>query len=207
MPVILEDAAAIQEWLSPERTSWSSELQSLLKPYGKELEIYPVPKEVGKVGNDSASFVVPLDSKENKNNIKNFFGGAKKKVETKVKEEGAEEEEAKVKKEGTEEEEAKVKKEEEHVENKVAENNAPLPLPKVEEGESSTAGVKRTAAELPQSPRKQVKIESSSPAKHSPSKSSSSKKSATRSATSNTPKKKKPAKADGNKKITSFFGK
>ena len=34
---------------------------------------YPVKKEVGKVGEDSPLFIVPLDSAENKSNIANFF--------------------------------------------------------------------------------------------------------------------------------------
>src|ERR1700737_3045456 len=34
---------------------------------------YPVKKGVGKVGEDSPLFVVPLDSAENKSNIANFF--------------------------------------------------------------------------------------------------------------------------------------
>src|SRR5579871_5726681 len=34
---------------------------------------YPVKKEVGKVGEDSPLFIVPLDSAENKLNIANFF--------------------------------------------------------------------------------------------------------------------------------------
>ena len=49
------------------------ELQSLLKPFDGELDVYPVSKEVGKVGNNSPSFIIPVDSKENKHNIANFF--------------------------------------------------------------------------------------------------------------------------------------
>jgi hypothetical protein len=55
-------------------------LQSLLKPYQGELEIYPVDKAVGKVGNNSPSFIVPIDSTENKKNIANFFGIQKAKA-------------------------------------------------------------------------------------------------------------------------------
>ncbi|KAE8144925.1 hypothetical protein BDV25DRAFT_81092 [Aspergillus avenaceus] len=79
MPVILEpDSEAMKTWLDPGRTTWSKELQSVLKPYEGELECYPVPKEVGKVGNNSPDFIVPVSSKENKNNIANFFANAKK---------------------------------------------------------------------------------------------------------------------------------
>lgn len=75
MPVILEAGSdAMKTWLDPGNSGWSKELQSLLKPYDGELECYPVDKAVGKVGNNSPQFMVPIDSKENKNNIANFFG-------------------------------------------------------------------------------------------------------------------------------------
>lgn len=77
MPVILDmGSQEMATWLDPHRTTWSKELQSLLKPYEGELECYPVSKEVGKVGNNSPTFIVPVNSKENKNNIANFFSGA-----------------------------------------------------------------------------------------------------------------------------------
>lgn len=99
MPVILDpNTEAMKLWLDPSRTTWSKDLQSILKPYEGELECYPVPKEVGKVGNNSPEFIVPINSTENKNNIANFFANAKKKEaspkkqpasqETKVKDEG-----------------------------------------------------------------------------------------------------------------------
>ncbi|KAK6355730.1 hypothetical protein TWF718_000121 [Orbilia javanica] len=74
MPVIFEpNSPQIKEWLNPSRT-WDSDLQKLLRPFEKQgLECYPVRKEVGKVGNNSPSFIVPLDSEDNKSNIKNFF--------------------------------------------------------------------------------------------------------------------------------------
>ena len=80
MPVILEPGSKeMKAWLDPSRTTWSKELQSALKPYEGELDCYPVPREVGKVGNDSPDFVIPI--KENKNNIANFFANAKKSSE------------------------------------------------------------------------------------------------------------------------------
>jgi len=80
MPVILEPGSeAMMKWLDPHRTDWTPELQSLLQPYSGELECYPVAKEVGKVGNNSPDFIVPINSKENKANIANFFAKAKKK--------------------------------------------------------------------------------------------------------------------------------
>ncbi|KAL4814276.1 hypothetical protein BDW67DRAFT_87778 [Aspergillus spinulosporus] len=82
MPVILDPKTeAWNAWLDPKRTSWSKELQAVLKPYEGELDCYQVPKEVGKVGNNSPNFIVPVDSKENKSNIANFFVNAKKKTE------------------------------------------------------------------------------------------------------------------------------
>ncbi|KAI9860419.1 MAG: hypothetical protein M1813_006077 [Trichoglossum hirsutum] len=78
MPVILENGSpALRTWLDPNRSTWTKELQSLLKPYDGELDVYAVSKDVGKVGNNSPSFVIPVASVENKSNIKNFFANAK----------------------------------------------------------------------------------------------------------------------------------
>lgn len=80
MPVILDAGSdSIRTWLDPARNKWSKELQSILKPYEGELDCYPVSKEVGKVGNNSPGFIIPVDSKENKSNIANFFANATKK--------------------------------------------------------------------------------------------------------------------------------
>ncbi|MCJ1311896.1 hypothetical protein MMC25_005569 [Agyrium rufum] len=77
MPVILENGSdEIRTWLDPARSSWSKELQSLLKPFPGQLECYPVSKDVGKVGNNSPSFIIPVASSENKNNIANFFSNS-----------------------------------------------------------------------------------------------------------------------------------
>ena len=82
MPVILENGSdQIRTWLDPNRSEWSKELQALLRPFRREVECYPVSKDVGKVGNDSPSFIVPVTSTENKNNIANFFANAKKSAE------------------------------------------------------------------------------------------------------------------------------
>ena len=79
MPVILEPGStAMATWLDPRRVTWSKELQSLLKPYEGELECYPVSKDVGKVGNNSPDYIVPINSKENKKNIANFFANPPK---------------------------------------------------------------------------------------------------------------------------------
>lgn len=78
MPAILEPPDVLT-WLDPSRTTWSHELQTLLRPSTAELEVYPVSKDVGKVGNNSPSFVIPVASRENKGNIANFFANAKNK--------------------------------------------------------------------------------------------------------------------------------
>jgi putative SOS response-associated peptidase YedK len=88
MPVILTPGSdELRIWLDPVRYEWSKELQGLLKPWDGELEIYPVGKDVGKVGNDSPSFIVPVDSAENKSNIANFFKNTTPKKEPSVKQE------------------------------------------------------------------------------------------------------------------------
>lgn len=77
MPVILEPGSEkLRTWLDPNRHEWSRELQSILKPWDGELDVYPVSKDVGKVGNNSPSFIIPIASKENKSNIANFFANS-----------------------------------------------------------------------------------------------------------------------------------
>ncbi|KAK4229304.1 hypothetical protein QBC38DRAFT_359732 [Podospora fimiseda] len=97
MPVVLEPGSEeMKAWLDPKRHEWSAELQTILKPYRGELEVYPVSKDVGKVGNNSPTFVIPVASKENKLNIANFFqqkgAAGKVKPEATVKKEGGDEE-------------------------------------------------------------------------------------------------------------------
>lgn len=75
MPVVLDAGSEeIRRWLDPWRVGWDAELQGMLQPFAGDLEVFPVDKAVGKVGNNSPNFVVPLDSRENKQNIANFFG-------------------------------------------------------------------------------------------------------------------------------------
>jgi len=148
MPVILEPGSdAMKTWLDPTRVTWSKELQSLLKPYEGELECYPVPKEVGKVGNNSPDFILPLDSKENKKSIASFFANAGKKAkEGKTDEEMSKalapekvtgDRETRIIHDKTEERETK--------DHEWSEDNAPVPVPKEEEETEtpSTKGIKR----------------------------------------------------------------
>lgn len=79
MPVILEPGSdAMRQWLDPTTHEWSKELQALLQPFAGDVEVYPVSKDVGKVSNNSPSFIQPLYSKENKSNIANFFSSPQK---------------------------------------------------------------------------------------------------------------------------------
>lgn len=229
MPVILENGSeAIRTWLDPERTEWSKELQSLLKPFEGELECYPVSKEVGKVGNNSPSFIIPVNSAENKSNIANFFGNQRKKSKA-VSDKGAEKKEGDVEKSSSSS--AGIKVEHDAAERREtafqaegSEDNAPLPIEGRGPSEGSQ-GVKREHGAVEDEgdttegarPRKR-RIDgptggaSQSPAKvggnlKSPKK-PPAKGSKTHSATSNVGAAKgSPAKGDGNRKITSFFGK
>ena len=202
MPVILDAGGeAMKVWLDPERNKWSKELQSLLQPYAGELECYPVSKDVGKVGNNSPDFIVPIDSKENKKNIANFFGNAKKGNDS-PKKGLVKQEEIEIKHEPKEDRKTK--------DQDGSEDNAPLPMPADEEQKAEQmTGEKR--GHSPESKEKAfkavkaVKIESSSPKKTiSPAKFGKK----TRSATSNEAlaKKASPTKAsDGSQRITNFF--
>lgn len=186
MPVILDpNTDALKLWLDPTVNKWCDELQSLLKPYEGELECYPVNKEVGKVGNNSPDFIIPIDSKENKKNIANFFGNTQKNN-------------------------AKVEELRETIEHEDTENNAPLPIPSNAEG-----GLKRKAVDDGDHTPKALKLDASaetgsvprvSPSKPvTPAKSSAKK---PRSATSNEGLSKKPSPLKNDSpRITSFFGK
>ncbi|KND88839.1 putative peptidase [Tolypocladium ophioglossoides CBS 100239] len=88
MPVIFNPGSEkIKTWLYPGQHEWNRELQSLLRPFDGELEVYPVSKDVGKVGNNSPSFIIPLNSKENKFNIANFFANSQQKKGAEAKKE------------------------------------------------------------------------------------------------------------------------
>ena len=208
MPVILENGSdALRTWLDPNRSEWSKELQSLLKPFDDELEYYPVSKEVGKVGNNSPTYIVPVASTENKNNIANFFGNAKREAVGKEEKKGIKEEEAEVDKKGV-----KIEHDEQEprstVEHTGTENNAPLPT---STPTSAVAGSKRsheTSAEDDLTPAKAVKCEgSNAPADSagSPDKKLGRK---SKTGTSNGTKGSSPVKqGDRSQKITNFFNK
>ncbi|KAK5080884.1 hypothetical protein LTR05_008200 [Lithohypha guttulata] len=190
MPVILDpNTDAMRLWMDPTTTKWSNELQNILKPFQGELECYPVHKDVGKVGNNSPDFIIPVDSKDNKKNIANFFGNAKKNN-------------------------AKVEELRETIDHDSSENHAPLPIPAQNENLKRKAGVedeghidKAMKLEFDPDTKPQTQA-SSSPAKPiTPAKPTGARK--TRSATSNAGSTKKPSsiKTEGNQRITGFFGK
>jgi len=203
MPVILENGSdQIRTWLDPGRSEWSKELQSLLKPFDGELECYPVSKEVGKVGNNSPTFIVPVASADNPNNIANFFSAAKESAK-------GDEEKGEIKKEETEVKEkgssGVIKEEDESratVEYSSTEDNAPLPVPM---DHADKKGVKREHEEAKDEPAaKAVKREYThkSPTK-SPQKTVGRK---SKSATSNgTLKGSAEKSSEGSQKITSFY--
>lgn len=227
MPVILENGSeAIKTWLDPKRTEWSKDLQELLKPFEGELECYPVSKDVGKVGNNSPSFVVPIDSAENKHNIANFFGNQRKAAKGKKEEEmvGKAErdlDDSMTKGIKVEHDVNETRETTNRVEG--TEDNAPLPIPATQPTRVADAsrGIKRersegtdedddTAAGV--SPKKRTSIMSQTPPGQSPKKShakpavKTTKKA--RSATTNgSAAKGSTVKSDGSRKITSFFGK
>ena len=205
MPVILENGSdQIRTWLDPGRSEWSKELQSLLKPFEGELDCYPVSKEVGKVGNNSPAFIVPVVSSENKNSIANFFGNAKKAAQ------GSEDKGAIMKEEQDEEKKGSttIPKEADEkrrtVDHDGTEDNAPLPMPSL--GSSTAKGTKRQheaddkEAQAPEA--KTVKGEGVTSAKGFPQKTAGR---GTRSATNNGTAKASPTKGDGNQKITAYF--
>ena len=215
MPVILDNGSdSIRMWLDPNRTEWSQDLQSLLKPYSEELECYPVSKDVGKVGNNSPSFLVPIDSTVNKNNIGNFFGKQQKLVK-KINTLGTDKTECDLEKPTTENGHVKI----EHNANETCdttdrvegtEENAPIPVPDkfLAQIAEVKQGIKRepeddsaTAGEESQLKCKKT----ASSQKNTPSVKLSAKKQGIRSATSNGSAARTPVKSDGNSKITSFF--
>lgn len=181
MPVILDNGSDdLRTWLDPKRHEWSKELQALLKPFDGELEVYPVSKDVGKVGNNSPNFIIPIDSKENKSNIANFFAkGSPAPKQTMKKEQP----------------EIAVKKEEGFV----AED--------AKGTSNTTVGVKREAEDeptgeeplkkLPTTVKSEMSNKSLSPQKGGRPKIS---------ATSNGTKSPSKAKQPGTQKITKFFG-
>ena len=207
MPVILENGSdQIRTWLDPSRSEWSKELQSLLKPFEGELECYAVSKDVGKVGNNSPAFIVPVASTENKHNIANFFSNAKKSARGDGERREIRKEEAEVKQQGSnvtqDPEENRIT-----VEQSSTEDNAPLPLSPTE---CKKRGIKRggEAVDDVELPNKSIKTRAPAADGSLASKTSvQSPEKKTRSATNNGTIKGSPAKGknSGSQKITNFY--
>ncbi|TFK80769.1 DUF159-domain-containing protein [Polyporus arcularius HHB13444] len=73
-PVILSDDVALRAWLDTSSGKWTPELSKLCAPYHASdhpLVCYAVPKEVGKIGTDSPTFVEPIA--ERKDGIQAMF--------------------------------------------------------------------------------------------------------------------------------------
>lgn len=201
MPVILENGSEeIRIWLDPSRSEWSKDLQSLLKPYSGELECYPVSKEVGKVGNNSPSFIVPIGSSENKRNIANFFSNSKKTAKEEGEKEVIAADVAIMR--GSAGEHAECEK------RVTAEQSLPDPASTAALLlNSQTVGPKRRhdsdSDEITQPAKLAKKIEAHTKSTASPEKSHGKK----RSATSNQSKGYLPKSRDGSQQITRFFNK
>lgn len=200
MPVILDPASEeMRVWLDPGRWEWSGDLQEVLKPFEGELEVYPVSKEVGKVGNNSPSFIIPVASRENKSNIANFFANTQAKTKK-----GDNDKEVEVEVDGPtgSPPATKAKTLDEIVEN--ADDGGMGVAP-------TATGAKRKGDDSLQDEEPPLKKDavSSTPVKVKPSPSPgkpSAKASRSKSATSNGTKSPGKGKGTGTQKITKFFG-
>ena len=207
MPVILENGSEdIRTWLDPGRSEWSKELQSLLRPFEGELDCYPVSKDVGKVGNNSSTFIIPVASSENKNNIANFFSNAKKSAKGKEEKKEIKHEETDIGEKGNviEHNPGETRP---TVERSGSEDNAPLPAPDVGSVKPSIKREHNSSGDIVEPDPKSIKIEQQT----SPTKllRNATPKKNTRSATSNeTSTKSSPTKRTkdaGSQKITNFY--
>ncbi|KAI6015692.1 hypothetical protein EDC04DRAFT_563091 [Pisolithus marmoratus] len=85
-PVILSSVEDIMRWLDTSSQTWSTELANLLHPWEDTkapLQCYPVPKEVGKVGAESPTFIQPLLTR--KDGIQAMFAKQRTKQEATAK--------------------------------------------------------------------------------------------------------------------------
>jgi len=79
-PVILSTQKELDLWLDTSSQTWTKELSKLVLPYSNAdipLECYAVPKEVGKVGAESATFIEPISQR--KDGIEAMFAKQKTK--------------------------------------------------------------------------------------------------------------------------------
>ncbi|KIN96280.1 hypothetical protein M404DRAFT_1006897 [Pisolithus tinctorius Marx 270] len=81
-PVILSSVEDVNRWLDTSSQTWSAELAKLLHPWEDAkapLQCYQVPKEVGKVGAESPTFIQPLSTR--KDGIQAMFAKQRSKQE------------------------------------------------------------------------------------------------------------------------------
>ncbi|KAG7087468.1 hypothetical protein E1B28_013433 [Marasmius oreades] len=79
-PVILSTQSELKTWLDTTSQSWTKELSRMVQPYNNPaapLECYQVPKEVGKVGTESPTFIQPVSQR--KDGIEAMFSKQKSK--------------------------------------------------------------------------------------------------------------------------------
>lgn len=213
MPVIFEPGSeAIRTWLDPGRYEWTDELQKMLKPFEGELEVFQVNKDVGKVGNDSPSFIIPID--KSNTGIVNFFNNQKKLARTTVTKASIvkAEEDVKVNGVGTEKKSEETRK---TTRNETTESNAPLPAPprgikrdhSDGEGKLQSSPRKKTAQSSQGSMQKKSLPAQPSPAKPSPAKSAKKTRSSITNGSSSMSSTSAKSAAQGTPKITKFFGK
>jgi len=80
-PVFLSNRDALERWLDTSSQNWTPELTQMVQPYcdtSVTLTCYQVPKEVGKVGTESASFIEPITNR--KGGIAALFSKQKEKI-------------------------------------------------------------------------------------------------------------------------------
>ncbi|KAJ7619420.1 hypothetical protein FB45DRAFT_930745 [Roridomyces roridus] len=63
-PVILSTSESLNTWLDTSSQKWNQDLVKLVAPTKIPLECYQVPKEVGKVGTESPTFIEPVASRK-----------------------------------------------------------------------------------------------------------------------------------------------
>jgi putative SOS response-associated peptidase YedK len=63
-PVILSSREALEIWLDTSAQTWTPALTKLVESYDNSLEWYQVPKEVGKVGTESPTFIEPIANRK-----------------------------------------------------------------------------------------------------------------------------------------------
>lgn len=92
MPLVLSTSAQLSSWLDTSSQEWTPRLAKLIRPYslplsrgsgkskdtsGTGLECYAVPVEVGKVGEESSTFIEPVSKR--KDGIEAMFQKQKQK--------------------------------------------------------------------------------------------------------------------------------